>query len=92
MLLISEIEIEGYHFPSSIKDLLFRNPVRGIPYNQLQVFRDKKLGFGAYGIVYKGIWKGKDIAVKELLIDGKINKEIAEEFAKEIEIWYQLNQ
>ena len=50
----------------------------GIPYNEIQVFRDKKkLGTGGYGIVYKGLWNGKEIAVKELIMNGEINKDIA---------------
>jgi len=54
-----------------------------IPYEELTL--GKKLGEGAFGIVYKAKWRGIAVAVKELKYQN-LNDEVLEEFRKEISI------
>jgi sterile alpha motif and leucine zipper-containing kinase AZK len=42
-----------------------------------------KIGSGGYGIVYKGRWNGKDVAVKKLLEEKELSKEAQLEFKTE---------
>jgi serine/threonine protein kinase len=43
----------------------------------------EEIGHGSYGVVYKGKWRGQQVAVKKLL-RGKIKQEILTEFHHEV--------
>lgn len=40
----------------------------------------------AFGEVFKGLLHGKEVAIKQLFIKDKLNKEVLEEFRKEVQI------
>jgi len=54
-----------------------------IPFEELQI--DFELGKGSFGIVYKAIWKGYDVAVKQLL-EQNINAKQMSDFRNEGEL------
>ena len=49
----------------------------------------EQIGVGRYGAVFKGIWKGNDVAVKKLMKD--LTLEARAEFYTEIELQVQMN-
>ncbi|GAB4391214.1 MAG: hypothetical protein Tsb005_00030 [Gammaproteobacteria bacterium] len=48
-----------------------------------------KLGQGGFGVVYKGLWLGHEVAVKQLHLD-KLSKKAGDEFIEEASIMAQL--
>lgn len=65
--------------------------VREIPYSEL-ILEKKPAGRGAYGVVYRGTWRGATVAVKKLNPDGLLDddhEKLLQEFRSEI---YVMNQ
>jgi Protein tyrosine and serine/threonine kinase len=62
--------------------------VREIPYGELFVEK-KPIGSGAYGVVYRGIWRGAPVAIKKLQLDGLFKgdeKKFVDEFRAEVSV------
>ena len=60
--------------------------IREIDYGELN-HETKPVGSGAYGVVYRGIWRGAQVAIKKLIIDGLYGGDVErllEEFHSEI--------
>jgi serine/threonine protein kinase len=53
-----------------------------VDYKKVQILAE--LGRGSYGVVYKGVWKNKKVAIKKL-IGEKVNEHV-EEFKREAEL------
>ena len=48
-----------------------------------------QIGEGNYGVVYKGLWKGKDVAIKQLIIPKKeisVTNAVVMDFKCEVEV------
>ncbi|CAF4209505.1 unnamed protein product, partial [Rotaria sordida] len=62
-----------------------------IDYRDLNINPDNKLGQGSFGIVYKGIWNGQTVAVKQLHLN-KSTKQEKKSFVKESRIMSTLGK
>ena len=62
--------------------------VQNIPYRELTL--ERKLGEGGFGVVYKGTWKGREVAVKVLKVQA-LNADLREEFDKEAALMTHLD-
>ena len=49
----------------------------------LQYSKDKEIGRGSFGVVYKGVYKGKPVAVKELHLE-RLRKKDKANFVREL--------
>ena len=62
--------------------------VQNIPYRELTL--ERKLGEGGFGVVHKGTWKGREVAVKVLKVQS-LNADLKEEFDKEAALMTHLD-
>jgi predicted Ser/Thr protein kinase len=62
-----------------------------IDYKDLNINPDDKLGQGSFGIVYKGIWNHRTVAVKQLHLN-KLTRQEKNSFVKEIRIMSKLGK
>ncbi len=65
---------------------VFKNDIkRDINFSELEL--GEKLGVGGYGEVCKAVWKGTDVAVKQMLSED-VNKEMQQNFVEEVSCVY----
>ncbi|BCS82572.1 putative serine/threonine-protein kinase receptor [Cotonvirus japonicus] len=62
-----------------------------VNYNDIAVDTNNQLGIGSYGIVYKGKWKGVDVAVKKFIKQSISEKEMLN-FREEVSILSRLSE
>lgn len=82
-----------------IRDLLSPKPTKSlvnnekpryhweIDYSELVI--GPKIGSGGFGVVYKGMWRGIDVAIKMINIE-KMNEEVEKNFLREINVMSKL--
>nr|KAJ3421027.1 hypothetical protein HK105_004681 [Polyrhizophydium stewartii] len=57
--------------------------------DDIDIMWNRSLGSGSFGHIYRGIWDGKEVAVK--VMDGARGREAVESIEKEAAVWYPLN-
>jgi Janus kinase 2 len=63
----------------------------GVHIDHRHITLKEELGAGAFGVVYKAIWKGTVVAVKKLSIDdGSIKQDVMREFGAEASVMAEL--
>ena len=60
-----------------------------IPWDHIKTRQNNRIGIGSYGEVYRGIWRGTEVAVKRLL-DQDVSPELIAEFKGEVAIMKRL--
>lgn len=74
---LSSMDIEAVSSPEAGQYLTSANLCRWIiNFNQIQL--GKQIGMGSYGLVYKGKWKGIDVAVKKFIKQKMSEKRLLE--------------
>jgi hypothetical protein len=72
-------------FGKAVVDLNFKGWL--IPFNEISM--EQEVGRGAFGVVYKGQWRGTSVAVKQILAEEMNEKEI-KAFIAEISLMHSL--
>jgi serine/threonine protein kinase len=62
--------------------LLESPTIKKIPFDELQI--GECIGSGSFGRVYRGVWRGTPVAIKQLSIEGDSDQTFIADFVREI--------